>query len=70
MSSLSNVNKDLMILLELEQAIKFMRKEGIPYPVHPRIFMSGDIAFQEQGIFQQLQMKGDGAFYGGDVKFI
>ncbi|MCP5506518.1 MAG: LbtU family siderophore porin [Chlamydiales bacterium] len=45
MSSLSNVNKDLMILLELEQAIKFMKEEQIPYPIHPRIFMSGDIEF-------------------------
>lgn len=45
MSSLSNVNKDLKILLELEQAINFMKKEEIPYPINPRIFMSGDIEF-------------------------
>ncbi len=45
MSSLSNVNKDLQILLELEEANKFLAKEQIPYPKHPRIFMSGEIEF-------------------------
>lgn len=45
MSNLSNVNKDLQILLELEESNNFLEKEKIPYPKHPRIFMSGDIEF-------------------------
>ncbi|MCB1106680.1 MAG: LbtU family siderophore porin [Chlamydiia bacterium] len=45
MSSLSNVNKDLQILLELKEATQFMDKKGIPYPVNPRIFLSGEIEF-------------------------
>lgn len=43
MSSLSNVNKDLQLLLELEESMKYMQKKQIPYPLHPRIFMSGQI---------------------------
>jgi len=45
MSSLSNVNKDLQILLELKEATNFLKKSGIPYPENPRIFMSGEIEF-------------------------
>lgn len=45
MSTLSNVNKDLQILLELKQANEFMEKQKIPYPVNPRIFLSGQIEF-------------------------
>lgn len=45
MSNLSNINKDLKILLELSQSSAFLRKEKIPFPTHPRIFMSGEIEF-------------------------
>ncbi|MBF5059997.1 LbtU family siderophore porin [Candidatus Neptunochlamydia vexilliferae] len=45
MSSLSSVNKDLQILLELEESTLYMRQKGIPYPVNPRIFLSGQIEF-------------------------
>lgn len=45
MSSLSNVNKDLQILHELKQSTEYMEAKGIPYPVNPRIFLSGEIEF-------------------------
>ena len=51
MASLSNVNKDLQILLELENANEFLAKSNIPYPKNPRIFMSGEIEFT--GIIQR-----------------
>lgn len=61
MSSLSNVNKDLKILLELEEATEFLRGKKIPYPMHPRIFMSGDIEFT--GFVQ----RNAGGHPGGDL---
>ncbi len=45
MSSLSSVNKDLQLLLELKQGNEFMAKKEIPYPKNPRIFISGEIEF-------------------------
>jgi hypothetical protein len=43
MSSLSSVNKDLELLLQLQQAKLYLDKNHIPYPEHPRIFLSGQI---------------------------
>ncbi|WP_316357994.1 LbtU family siderophore porin [Candidatus Neptunichlamydia sp. REUL1] len=45
MASLSNVNKDLQILLELAESTKYMQEKGIPFPINPRIFLSGEIEF-------------------------
>ncbi|MCB1110144.1 MAG: LbtU family siderophore porin [Chlamydiia bacterium] len=45
MASLSNVNKDLQILLELKESNEYMKAKHIPYPVNPRIFLSGEIEF-------------------------
>jgi len=45
MASLSNVNKDLQILLELSESTKYIEERGLPYPINPRIFMSGEIEF-------------------------
>jgi len=43
MSSLSNVNKDLELLLELQEAMIYLNEKHLPYPEHPRIFLSGQI---------------------------
>ena len=43
MSQLSSVNKDLQILLELEKSNEYIKKHNIPYPQHPRIFLSGQV---------------------------
>ncbi|NGX51658.1 MAG: hypothetical protein K1060chlam2_01531 [Chlamydiae bacterium] len=43
MSNLSNVNKDLAVLHELRDGILYMQKKHIPFPKHPRIFLSGQI---------------------------
>ena len=43
MSQLSNVNKDLQILLELEDANRYIVSKNLPYPKHPRIFLSGQV---------------------------
>jgi len=37
MASLSNVNKDLQILLELSESTKYIEERGLPYPINPRI---------------------------------
>lgn len=51
MSSLSSVNKDLQILLELEEAMLYLKEKNIPYPDNPRIFLSGQI--EVTGIVQK-----------------
>lgn len=45
MANLSNVNKDLKILIELAESTKHIQETGIPFPINPRIFMSGEIEF-------------------------
>lgn len=45
MSSLSSINKDLQILIELKASTEFMKRNNVPFPENPRIFMSGDIEF-------------------------
>jgi hypothetical protein len=41
MSQLSNVNKDLQILIELESYKQFLEKRNLPTYPHPRMFLSG-----------------------------
>ena len=45
MSSLSSVNKDLQILLELYESNTYMKNKRLPYPKNPRVFLSGQIEF-------------------------
>lgn len=43
MASLSNVNKDLELLRELQESKLYLNKKNLPYPENPRIFLSGQI---------------------------
>lgn len=43
MSQLSNVNKDLQLLLELNQSNQYLASKNLPYPKNPRIFLSGQV---------------------------
>jgi hypothetical protein len=43
MSQLSSVNKDLQILIELEKSNAYIAQKKLPYPKHPRIFLSGQV---------------------------